>query len=457
MKFQKLTISPFLLLLIFGLFAVYFFFFSFIGPDYSPYYGDEFFYFKNAESFYQFSEFHAAFTYSGKGSKLLGFDPHGPAYPILYGTAAKLFGWHGPLIPIFNCGVLIIALFLIFLQKETRLDLKYVQLILILGSPITLFYSFSFLPELLQIAGAIFLFLQFKQYYKTQKQNDLILLSVVILLLGIIRTTWLFALIALMITPKKINWRVGFGLLILALSLSCFSQALFHEPVPNTFSGIGELVQSKNYNQAIDALFFNFKRNIYFAGTYSEGKFYTLQKIWILASIVIASLFFRKEKLVQVGLLIFGMTFLFNMFFYKNYSWVDLRMYTPILLFINLSMIASSNHKFISKSLVVMGLSSFVLIIPLSQKLIRYRINSGLKNIPESTKEELLELKQPLILIDTVLLKEYSLDQLPVSSLEKKPIRYILPFYQTNIKSPTHSLSEEGGQLKVSPVKILSQ
>jgi hypothetical protein len=120
-------------------------------------------------------------------------------------------------------------------------------------------------------------------------------------------------------------------------------------------------------------------------------------------------------------------------------------------------MIASSNHKFISQSLVVMGLISFALIIPLSQKLISYRINSELKIIPKSTKEALLDLKQPLILIDTVLLKEYSLDQLPVSSREKKAIRYILPFYEIKMKSPTHSLSEEGGQLKVSPVKILSQ
>ncbi|WP_075352602.1 hypothetical protein [Algoriphagus marinus] len=457
MKSKIITQSNFLVVLIFGLFAVYFYFFSFIGSDYSPYYGDEFFYFKNAESFYQFSEFHGAFTYSGKGSKLLGFDPHGPAYPILYGSVAKLIGWHGPLIPIFNCGILIIALFCLFLQKGQSLELKYIQVILILGSPVTLFYSFSFLPELLQIAGAIFLFLQFKQYYRTQKQFDLILLTLLILSLGMIRTIWFFALIALMISPKGINWRVGLGLLLLALSLSYFSQALFHEPVPNTFSELSELVRSKNYGEAVEVLIFNLKRNLYFVGTYSEGKFYTIQKIWLLASIAFAWVFFRKEKLVQVGLLIFGMTYLFNMFFYKNYSWVDLRMYTPILLFINLSMIASSNHKFISKSLVVMGLSSFVLIIPLSKKLISYRIISDLKNIPESTKEALLDLNQPLILISKQALQEYSLDQLPISTREKKTIRYILPFYEVEIEQPTHKITEEKGQLKVSPVKILSQ
>jgi hypothetical protein len=457
MKYKIITQLNFLVVLIFGLFAVYFYFFSFIGSSYSPYYGDEFFYFKNAESFYKTSELPAAFTYTGKGSFLLGFDPHGPAYPILYGSAAKLFGWHGPLIPFFNCAFLAVALFLLIVQKETTLKLKFVQVILILGSPITLFYSFSFLPELLQISGAIFLFLQFKQYYRTQKRFDLILLIVVILLLGMIRSTWFFSLIALMISTKGINWKAGFALLVLALSLAYLSQVFFHESVTNTFSELGELIQSQNYSQAVEALFFNFKRNLYFAGTYSEGKFYTIQKIWILASAILATLFFKKEKLVQVGLVIFGMTFLFNMFFYKNYSWVDLRMYTPILLFLNLSMIAASNHKVISKGLVLMGLSSFVLIIPLSQKLISYRTNSALKIIPESTKETLLDLEQPLILIDTILLKEYSLDQLPIVTREKKAIHYILPFYEVKMDAPTHTLIEEKGQLKVSSVKILDQ
>lgn len=104
-----------------------------------------------------------------------------------------------------------------------------------------------------------------------------------------------------------------------------------------------------------------------------------------------------------------------------------------------------------------MGLSSFVLIIPLSKKLISYRIISDLKNIPESTKEALLDLNQPLILISKQALQEYSLDQLPISTREKKTIRYILPFYEVEIEQPTHKITEEKGQLKVSPVKILSQ
>jgi hypothetical protein len=457
MKSRKNLQLYFLLLLVIVLLGIYFYFFSFIDASYSPYYGDEFFYFKNAESFYQTSELKAAFTYSGNGSTLIGFDPHGPAYPLLYGFLAKVFGWFNPLIPIINFSILSIALLLLLFQEETSLQVKSLQLILILGSPITLFYSFSFMPELIQIAGAILLFLQFKRYHKIQNRSDLILLIFLILFLGLIRSTWFFGLIGLIVYPKKIHWGMALLLLLPALGLSYLSQILFHEMVPNTFTGIGELIRSEQYVQVAEELLFNLKRNLYFALTYSEGKFYTIQKIWMLASIILAFLFFRKEKLIQVGLLIFGLTFIFNMFFYKNYSWNDLRIYSPMLLFLNLSMISSSSHQLVPKSLVMIGLSSFILILPLSLKLINYRINSNLKVIPESAKEALLHLEQPLILIDTLVLKDYSLDQLPIINRENYPIRYILPYYEMKMEKPTHQITEQNGQIRLTEVNILSQ
>jgi len=440
-----------------GLCGVYFYFFSFINSSYAPYYGDEFFYYKNAESFHQTSKLEAAFTYTGKGSMVVGFDAHGPGYPILYGSIGKVFGWFGSLIPIINVSILIIALLLLVIQKKTSLQVKYLQLTLILGSPITLFYSFSFLPELIQIAGAILLFLQFKRYHKNRNRVDLILLIFLILFLGLIRSTWFFGLIGLIVYPKKIQWGMALLLLLPALGLSYLSQILFHEMVPNTFTGIGELIRSQQYVQVAEELLSNLKRNLYFALTYSEGKFYAIQKIWMLASIILAFLFFRKEKLIQVGFLIFGLTFIFNMFFYKNYSWNDLRIYSPMLLFLNLSMISSLSHQLVPKSLVVINLSSFILILPLSLKLINYRINSNLKVIPESAKEALLHLEQPLILIDTLVLKDYSLDQFPISNRKDQPIRYILPFYEIQIERPTHFIEEEKDQLKVSPMNNLNQ
>ncbi|PZX49784.1 hypothetical protein LV84_04176 [Algoriphagus ratkowskyi] len=457
MKPRKIQASHFLLLLILGVCGIYLYFFSFIDFSYSPYYGDEFFYFKNAESFAKSLSFKAPFTYSGFGSRLWGVDAHGPGYPLLYGFIAKLTGWYGPLIPLVNFSFVIGAIVLLVLQKETSLRVKFLQVVLILGSPITLFYSFSFLPELIQIAGGILLFLQFKRYHKSQNRQDFLLLISLIFVLGLIRSTWFFGLVGLMVFPEKINWKLGFGLILLALGISYGVQISVHEQVPNTFSGVGELIQAQKYTEVMNSLFFNVKRNIYFAMTYTEGKFYTVQKIWMLLSVLLALIVFRKDRVTQVGLVIFGVIFLFTMVLYKNYDWVEFRMYSPMVLFINLSMLATGYQKVISKSLVVIGVISFILILPLCEKIINYRVNSEMIAISNSTQEKLLELDQALILIDRQILKDYALDQLPIRNSENRPIRYILPYYEIKMLLPTHHLLEEDGQLKVSPVKILSQ
>jgi hypothetical protein len=60
-------------------------------------------------------------------------------------------------------------------------------------------------------------------------------------------------------------------------------------------------------------------------------------------------------------------------------------------------------------------------------------------------------------LIDTLVLKDYSLDQLPIINRENHPIRYILPYYEMRMEKPTHQITEQNGQIKVSEVNILSQ
>jgi hypothetical protein len=457
MKPRNTRLSHYLLLLILLICGIYIYFFSYIDSNYSPYYGDEFFYFKNAQAFFETSHLQAVFSYSGKGSSLLALDAHGPAYPLLYGSVSKLIGWFGPLIPIANFTLLIITLVILMLQKEQRIQIKFFQIILVLGSPITLFYSFSFMPELLQIAGAILLFIQFKRYLKSQNAYNLSLLIVLILILGFIRSTWFFALIGLAVYPTKIEWRTTLILVPVALGLAYLSQVLLHESVPNTFSGIGELIQSEKYSEVFLTLFYNLKRNIFFALTYTEGKFYTLQKIWMALSILLALLVFRKEKLVQVGLLIFGMIYIFNMVLYKNYSWVDLRMYTSILIFINLGTLSATYHTAFAKSLVLIGFGSFILILPLNTQLVLYRVNSELKNIPISTHQDLLSLTNPLILVDALILQDYALDQLPISTGQQQPIRYILPYYKVKEEKATHLLTVQNGHIKIREKTILNQ
>lgn len=438
--------------------GVYFYFFSFLGSSYSPYYGDEFFYFKNSESFAVNSSLEAAFTYAGSGSRLFGIDPHGPAYPLLYGIISKVIGWHNLNIPIINFGILVMALLaLIFFDKRNPKS-TFLQVLLVLGSPITLFYSITFLPELIHIGGGVLIYLFCKKYLSSRSAYDFWLLVGLIFVLGFFRNTWFFALIGLMILPIPLKGyqKSVFG--VLGIILPFLFQYYLHEQVPNTFSGISESFSQNKVGEAVEAIFFNIKRNIYFAFTYTEGWFYTLQKIWLVATIGIALLLFRKLKLIQFGLVTLGVLILFNMILYKNYKWVDIRMYTAWIIFLNLGMISEKRHSKASSFLLFLNLMSFLLIIPFLHLLIHLRINPEIKPIPKKLLNEIVNMPEPImVIVDPEILDDFNFSQLPISSETGKIIQYILPYYEQQNASPTHKLKLIEDQLSAYPVNNLKK
>jgi hypothetical protein len=457
MNVRNLIPSPFLWLAVAGTLSVYLYFFSLINADYAPYYGDEYFYFKNSESFYLTGSLQAVFTYGGDGARLLGTDAHGPAYPLIYGSISKLFGWGGLTIPLVNLGMLLCATLALLGFSSSMPRIRQLQFLLIFGSPITLFYSVTYMPELLQIAGAIGLFLLVRRYLLTSSQADFTILIAYIFLLGSNRSTWFFAFFGLVILPIPVK-ALGKSLLcLLGLALPFLYQYFLHEQVPNTFSGLSEMIESQGLLAGMDAVFFNIRRNIYFAFTYTEGHFYTFQKLWIAATLTISILYYRRLKLIQFGTVILMIVMIFNVILYKNYSWVDLRMYTPMTLFLNLGMLSANRDSLPVFALLSLNLLSFVSILPLQKTLIDYRIDPDVYPIPAQTLEELSDLDEALVYIDSVLLKDYSLSKLPIQNDKGEAIQYILPYYNMKMKVPTHTFREESGQLKVAPVNILIQ
>jgi hypothetical protein len=457
MNFRNTGFGPYLLAAFVGIVSVYLYFFFFLDSNYSPYYGDEYFYFKNSESFYLTSRLQASFTYSGDGARLLGTDAHGPAYPILYGSIAKLLGWGGLTIPLINLGILLCAALALLLNRVSTTRIKMLQLLMIFGSPMTLFYSVTYMPELLQIAGAIGLFLLVRRYLSTSRKVDFFALVMYILLLGSIRSTWFFALFGLIVLPGPVN-RLGKSIYCIpALILPFLYQYFLHEQVPNTFSGLGEVLESQGPLAGWDVIFFNIRRNIYFAFTYTEGHFYTVQKVWIACSLIFSILYFRSGRLIQFGIFILVTVMLFNVILYKNYSWVDLRMYTPMTLFLNLGLISANRPRSPILALISLNILSFILVLPLQKTLVGYRVQQEARAIPAQILEELKNLDTPLVYIDSTLLKDYFVTKLPIVTHKQELIRYILPYYSMKMEDPSHLLREEDGQLKVVPVKILSQ
>lgn len=453
-KFRKLY---FFLIVISGILTVYFYFFSFLKFDYSPYYGDEYFFYKNTESFYLSNSIKASFTYSGEGARVLGADAHGPFYPLLYGSIAKIVGWGGLTIPLINLAILLLAILTILWNNKETWERRILQTLIIIGSPITLFYSITYLPELLQIAGGIGLFHLLKKYVEQNSRKNYIILILYIFILGSIRSTWFFAFFGLIVLPSPLKGLNRSIYLLVGLVFPFLYQKFLHEQVPNTFSEVGEMLGNQEYIPALNAVFNNFIQNIYYAFTYAYGSFYAVQKIWLWMTILFSITFFRKDKLILSGLIILGSIMIFNMTLYKNYIWVDLRLYTPMSIFLNISIISNFKKKYPIAILLMLNLLSFILILPLQRVLIDNRVPQKMKEIPLPTIIDLKVLDSPLVYIDTVLLFNYKIVDLPTLNHDEKPITYILPYYNMNFNNPSHFIIEEIDHWCVKSIKILNQ
>ncbi len=439
-----------------GLILTYAYFFSSIGLENNPYYGDEYFYIKNAEAFSETGSLKASFTYSGKGSKIGEFDAHGPIYPLLYGGIGKLIGYDYLLISKVNLAILFLSLFLLILSNQ-KLSTRLFQIILILSSPFTLFYSVSLLPELIHLAGAITLYFLYESYHQSNKERDLWILVSFILLLGLFRSTWLFALIGLV--PFLWNGRRSL-VLVLIFSIPILTwllQTNFHEGVVNVFSEMQYWFGEGNWSVLFDTIFFNIKRNIYFLFTYSEDAFYAIWKIWLFVSLILGVLLFAKDKLVLSGILMLAVTFLFTLVFYKFYKWTEWRMMLPLTVFLNLRIIAAFPSQYYYKALLIINGLAFLFLIPFQYELIQLRKNHQTKAISKDLVSHIKTLEQPLVQIDTLALTGFALEQLPVVNQKGEVIRYILPYYEMELKEASHFLEIQEGQLMMRSKNIRSQ
>lgn len=445
------------LILLAGVLFVYAYFFSLLDSSYAPYYGDEYFYYKNSEVFFAKSRLEATFTYSGHGSRLLGIDAHGPAYPLLYGLISKITGWHRLSIPIINLLIFVGSVLALFSLVKTDNVTRTCFALLVLGSPVTLFYSVTFLPELIHLAGGILLFAFCRNYLRALATSDFLWLLGLILVLGCIRNTWFFALFGLIVIPGPVKGFKKIVYLIFGTLLPFLFQHFFHEQVPNAFSDFGELLVKRHYVQAFDKVFFNIQRNLYFALNYTEGWFYTVQKLWQAMSILFALIFFRKNKLIQFGLVALGILIVFNVILYKYYTWVDLRLNTPLVFFLNLGMIYHSKNQDLTGFLLLLNLASFVLALPLQRTVIGYRNSPDVIEIPQTIIEQIRQSSSGTIYLSPDILNEYSIYQLPFDNKFDQPLRYILPYYSMPYKVEDHRIELQDSQLRVEPKKILNQ
>gem|GEM_PF-2327995 len=437
-----------------GIIGVYLFFgFQFL-EQISPYYGDELFYVKNAESFSLTGKLKAAFTYSGNGSRVGELDAHGPAYPIVYGLLHLPLKWSPSHILWVNYGMLLISLFFLLRIKDT-IQTKIIQSVLILASPYTLFYSMSLMPELLQISFAILVFYHLKKAHNPNV-NQVGIISI-ILVAGLFRSTWFFGLIPLAHFYFKSKKGLQFMLILLGITLPFLMQVYFHESVPNVFSETILLLKNGNWLKGFEEILFNIKRNIYFIFSYSEGWFYWVWKIGLGFSLIFGLIHWNHSPIIRWSASLFVLQLCFSIILYKTFAWTDLRILSPISLILGLEYCSMFTNSRKSLYPVFVTGISFILIIPLQQKIIEYRISPSVNSIPSRIQGELSNLNQAIVRVDTTILSTYNLNQLPAINNNGELIRYILPYYELQESTPTHYLILEDSQTVVLSTKILAQ
>ncbi|WP_338229130.1 hypothetical protein [Algoriphagus taiwanensis] len=434
---------------------IYLYFYS-LNNGFRPYYGDEYFYLKNSESLAETGDFRASFSYSGQGSKVGGFDPHGPAYPILY-SIPSLFGISETLkIPLTNWILFLFSVLVLIWKSDLRIA-KWAQVLLMLGSPFTLFYGMNLMPELLHLAIAIGIYLGIRAFINQDGFRNLIWVLVCIGLGGFFRDTWFFAYLILGLFLFERNPKLSVLLMVLGLVLPYLSQTLFHESVPNVFSDCINHLKAGNWTEALGELAYNAKRNIYFIFTYSEGLYYWVWKIWILITMVLGVIFFKKSEAIQLGFGFLVLQVIFSIVLYKTYQWTEWRMLSPIALLVNLQLMEKSNRSFLPALGLVFSLASFIGILPFQKKLVSLRENQDLQSLSTELISEISRLENALIRIDPMLLEQYDWAALPIRNESGQLIRYLLPYYSQKEAYSTHSLTEANGQLMIRSVKILNQ
>jgi hypothetical protein len=175
-------------------------------------------------------------------AKFSHFESHGPMYPMVYGTLARIFGWHTHSAPLFNLAFVTLAvLIFIYVVKPNRKQLVMLGLVLVTFWPLLLFLPTN-MQEALHQAIAIILAAMFYRLISSKDQVSFkfkYLFFFLILFASLFRPTWSFLFIpffVLFYKDKSIR-NLSYGILkgTLWIIISFLVSFYWNAPYPNEF------------------------------------------------------------------------------------------------------------------------------------------------------------------------------------------------------------------------------
>jgi hypothetical protein len=286
------------------------------------------------------------------------FGPHGPAFPVIYGSVAHFVGWHNYSPLFFNSTLVSLALLgLLWLTQPNRKQTIYLILTVLTFFPLTLFISSAMQESLNQalailMAGSLYSLLK-----KKAKRHCYCIVAATIVVASLIRFTWIFMLLPVLLIEKRTSSLYSFlrvvTLFFILTSFIILINRYWSSPFPNY--AVFDQILSLDFEPILNNTFQNL-RNIFStpeinSGWLNQPKLGLLLRCQVLLVLVFSTtkliLIYRKDnvsnssnenlhflpfKVNALVVWIISHTVLLQVIFYKIDGYRDYRVIAPYLL-----------------------------------------------------------------------------------------------------------------------------
>lgn len=417
---------------------IYFFLLSDISVNYLPIWNDEFFYYTNAFSFFENNNLRAALTFSGGGSRLMGADAHGFAYPLLNGGVAKVFGWNSKNFICLNFLFVTMALLIIWLQQTFTPNQKILISVIALLFPFFAIYGFTYMQESIHIFFAVVCAVLIHQINLKGKARYFYWFILIVLLASLFRPFWLFWLIGLIPFAKnKLQTRYFILLFLLGGILSACLMYFFSEYLPNYFATVITLIKQGRIGDFAYSMARHFTYNgyAYFFKNHQSIVYFLVKiiNLGVLAYFIYKAFITRSNLFIAIALIGF-FNFLMLFLLYDVFLWRETRVLAAFFYFCIPFVVTKVTpvFKFILLAVLVIA---FIFTLPVSKHIIAER-NLHTKNEIGLTKNAFYEIAKKVADNKLIFINYYPSDStldlisLPVKNVTNSPIKYIVPYYK---------------------------
>jgi hypothetical protein len=328
--------------------------------DYTPFWSDEILNWSQVAAFARAGFQGGYFTVNEQAAAFswARFYAHGPAYPMFYGAIAALAGWEYASPPLFNMLALSLTLGVFILAVKP--DLRQLALF---GLITASFWSWQFylvtsMREVLDHAFAILLAAFFIKtiFQPTHRSLAWYLLFMAYLVwLAWFKVNWSFLFLPYFLIARqrfglKAWHAVLIALLLIGLSFYVYSQAA--APYPNFSQDFFEALKISP-NRGLRALTGHIEDNLRNLVNPRHSPLWLVMRAQLLAGIFFGVWLVWKaggdRQAAQTGLLIVlsgAMLFSATIVIYDVYSWRDYRVFSSLVLFFSLALLACRRFTF---------------------------------------------------------------------------------------------------------------